>query len=283
MPRPIWTGTIAFGLVSIPVKLYSAVSEARLDLDMLDKKDKSQIKFKRVNERTGKEVNWKDIVKGYKLDGNYIVLEDKDFERAFAEKSKRIEISSFVQETDIDPIYYENTYYLEPDPKDAKPYALLRKAMGKSGMVALGTFVMRNKEHLCVIKVFQEALVLSRIHFTQDIRPLSDYKIPAASVKLAPAEVKMAEALIESMRSAFDISDYKDEYTAQLMKFIKAKAKGKKPTVAKQTTKVSDDVSSLLDQLKASLSAPSGKPARKAPAKKSGLKAKPAKRKRKTA
>jgi DNA end-binding protein Ku len=112
---------------------------------------------------------------------------------------------------------------------------------------------------------------------------LSDYKIPAASVKLAPAEVKMAEALIESMRSAFDISDYKDEYTAQLMKFIKAKAKGKKPTVAKQTTKVSDDVSSLLDQLKASLSAPSGKPARKAPAKKSGLKAKPAKRKRKTA
>jgi DNA end-binding protein Ku len=279
MARPVWTGTIAFGLVNIPVKLFSAISESTLNLDMLDKKDKSHIRYKRVNEQTGKEVSWSNIVKGYKLNGQYIILEDKDFELAAAQKSKRIEISSFVYETEIDPIYYDTTYYLEPDPKDKKPYALLRDAMKKSGVVGMGTFVMRNKEQLCVIKVLERALVLSKIHFLEEIRPMDEYQFPAASVKASPSEIKMATALIDNMIAPFDISQYKNEYTAQLLKFIRNKAKGKKAAPVKTKTKVPDEVSSLLEQLKASLGAPGAKP-RKTTARKT----KPApKRRRKTA
>jgi len=279
MARPIWTGTIAFGLVSIPVKLFSAIAESTLNFDMLDKKDKSHIRYKRVNENTGKEVSWGNIVKGYKLNGQYVVLEDKDFEQAAAEKSKRIEISSFVQEHEIDPIYYDTTYYLEPDPKDKKPYALLRDAMKKSGVVGMGTFVMRNKEQLCVIKVLERALVLSKIHFQEEIRPMEDYHFPDAATKASPSEIKMATALIDNMITSFDISKYKNEYTAQLMKFIRNKAKGKKSIPVKTKTKVPEDVSSLLEQLKASLGTPVAKP-RKTAVKK--VKPAPKKRRRKT-
>lgn len=283
MSRPIWTGTIAFGLVNIPVKLYSAISASSLELDMLDKKDKSHIRYKRVNENTGKEVAWGNIVKGYKLNGNYIVLEDKDFEQAAAEKTKRIEITSFVKEEEIDPIYYETTYYLEPEPKDQKPYALLRDAMKKSGMVGMGTFVMRTKEQLCVVKVLKNALVLSKIHFEDEIKPLDDFKIPTAAVKVTPAEIKMAVALIESMKAPFDISDYKDRYTAQLLKFIENKAKGKKAAPAKTVKKLPEDVSDLLAQLKASLG--EGKaPVKKSTAKKNPpAKKAPARRRKKAA
>ncbi len=280
MARPIWTGTIAFGLVNIPVKLFSAISESTLDLDMLDKKDKSHIRYKRINENTGKEVAWGNIVKGYKIKDSYVVLENKDFEQAAAEKTRRIEISSFVDQSEIDPIYYETTYYLEPE-QDQKPYALLRNAMDKAGVVAMGTFVMRNKEHLCVIKVLEHALVLSKIHFQQEIRPLSDYKIPAASIKLNPSETKMAIALIDSMKAPFDISDYKDQYTQQLLKVIKNKAKGKKAPVPKAAATIPDEVSSLLEQLKASLGSPA--PVKKSTAARKTKKAAPkSKRRRKT-
>jgi len=162
MPRPIWSGSIAFGLVNIPIKLFSAIEETSIDFDMLDKNGFSNIKYKRVNEDTGKEVVWADIVKGYKLDGRYIVLDNKDFEKAAPEKTKRIDIVSFVKEKEIDPIYYDTTYYLGPDKKDQKTYALLRDAMKKTGMVGLGTYVLRNKEHVGVIKVYKNALVLNK-------------------------------------------------------------------------------------------------------------------------
>jgi DNA end-binding protein Ku len=247
---------------------------------MLDKKDKSHIRYKRVNENTGKEVAWGNIVKGYKLNGNYIVLEDKDFEQAAAEKTKRIEITSFVQEEEIDPIYYETAYYLEPDPKDQKPYALLREAMKKSGVVGMGSFVMRNKEQLCVIKVLKNALVLSKIHFEDEIRPLDEFKIPTSAVKVTPAETKMAVALIESMKAPFDISEYKDKYTAQLLKFIEHKAKGKKMAPAKVARKIPEDVSDLLAQLKASLGGDK-MPVKKAASRKVAAKKAPVKRRRK--
>ncbi len=278
MAKPIWTGTTAFGLVNIPVKLFSAISESTLDLDMLDKKDKNRIRYKRVNEHTGKEVSWNNIVKGFKIKDNYVILEDKDFEKASAEKTKRIEITSFVKEQEIDPIYYESTYYLEPGAKDTKPYALLRNAMKKTGVVAMGSFVLRNKEHLCVIKVREHALVLTKIHFAQEIRPLDDYNIPAASIKVNPAESKMALSLINNMIKPFDLSKYKDEYTTQLLKFIRAKAKGKVTAAAKETPKLPEEVSSLLEQLKASLGSPAPAKKKSAAKKKTSLK-----RKRKTA
>lgn len=251
--KAIWTGDIGFGLVSIPVKLYSASQRSELNLDMLDKKDKSHIKYKRVNEETGKEVEWNDIVKGYELDGRYIILDDKDFERASPEKTKRIEIMEFVDVKEIDSIYFETPYYLEPAKNGAKPYALFREALTKTNKAGIGTFVLRSKEQLGVIKVMDNALVLNKIRFAEEIRDTKELNIPKES-KLPQNQIKMAVTLINEMTDSFDISKYKDTYSAELMKIIKAKAKGKKPETPKMEVvhKKSED---LMDQLKESLKA----------------------------
>jgi DNA end-binding protein Ku len=248
--RSIWTGAIGFGLVNIPIKMYSAVQASELDLDMLDKKDHANIKFKRVNENTGKEVEWANIVKGYKLDDRYIVLTDEDFAKASPEKSKIIGIEEFIEEHEIDSMYYETPYYLEPEKSGAKAYALLRDALHKTGKVAFGSFVLRNKEGLCVIKPVEEVLVLNRIRWAQEIRSTDDLNIPAGSSK--PAEMKMAIELIDRLSGSFDMSKYKDTYSDELMKLIKAKAKGKKPA-APALRVVHSPKKDLMAQLKASL------------------------------
>src|ERR1700761_7495473 len=144
--RPLWTGAIGFGLVNIPVKLFSATSASELDLDMLDKTDHAHIRYVRVNEKTGKEIPWENIVKGYKINNRYVVLDEKDFESANAVKTKVIEITEFVDEKEIDSVYYEMPYYLEPDKSGERAYALLREALSKTQKVAVASFVMRNKE-----------------------------------------------------------------------------------------------------------------------------------------
>jgi len=254
--RSIWTGAIGFGLVNIPIKLYSATEESSLDLDMLDKKDHANIKFKRVNENTGKEVAWGNIVKGYKLDDRYVVLTDEDFEKASPEKSKIIDIKEFVIETEVDGIYYETPYYLEPEKSGGKAYILLRDALTKTGKVAFGSFVLRNKESLCLIKPVDKVLVLYKIRWGQEVRSTEDLSIPAGSSK--PAELKMAIQLIDQLSGPFDIENYKDTYSDELMKLIHAKAKGKKP--AKPVMKVVHrEGKDLLSQLKASLQGSGGK------------------------
>src|ERR1700761_8890340 len=187
--RSIWTGAIGFGLVNIPIKMYSATEDSSLDLDMLDKKDHANIKFKRVNENTGREVAWENIVKGYKLDDQYVILTDEDFQKASPEKTKTIDIAEFVAETEIDGIYYETPYYLEPEKSGVKPYVLLRDALHKTGKVGFGSFVMRNKEGLCLIKPMEHLLVLNRIRWAQEIRPIDELSIPGGAPK--PAEMKM--------------------------------------------------------------------------------------------
>ncbi|HNP21705.1 MAG TPA: Ku protein [Panacibacter sp.] len=254
--KSIWTGAIGFGLVNIPIKMYSAVQADELDLDMLDKKDHANIKFKRVNEHTGKEVAWDNIVKGYKVDERYVVLTDEDFEKASPEKSKIIEIEAFVDESAIDSIYYETPYYLEPQKSSAKAYSLLRDALKKTGKAGLGLFVMRTKESLCIIKPLDEVLVVNRIRFLDEIRSFDDLNLPAASAK--PAEIKMAIELINQLTTDFDISKYKNTYTEALLKLIKAKARGKK--VAAPHLKVVHSASrDLMSQLKASLNTKSRK------------------------
>ncbi|MBN8850354.1 MAG: Ku protein [Sphingobacteriales bacterium 50-39] len=248
--RSIWTGAIGFGLVNIPIKLYSATEESSLDLDMLDKKDHANIRFRRVNEHTGKEVAWGDIVKGYKLDDRYVVLTDEDFQKASPEKTKIIEIKEFVIETEIDGMYYETPYYLEPDKSGGKAYLLLRDALHKTGKVAFGSFVLRNKESLCLLKPVDEVLVLYKIRWQQEVRSTDDLSIPSGSSK--PAELKMAIQLIDQLSGPFDITKYKDTYSDELMKLIQAKAKGRKPKmpVLKVVHRQGKD---LLSQLKASL------------------------------
>jgi DNA end-binding protein Ku len=248
--RSIWTGAIGFGLVNIPIKLYSAMQDSDLDLDMLDKKDLSNIKFKRVNENTGKEVAWENIVKGYKLDDRYIVLTDEDFQKASPEKTKTIDISEFLDEKEIDGIYYDTPYYLEPEKSGAKAYTLLRDALEKTGKVGFGSFVLRNKESLCLIKPKDDVLMLNKIRWAQEIRSTADLNIPKGSSK--PAEIKMAIELIKQLSGPFDLEKYKDTYSDELMKLIKAKAKGKVPV--KTTLRVVHSPNKdLLSQLKASL------------------------------
>jgi len=258
--KAIWTGSIGFGLVNIPIKMYSAVEESTLDLDMLDKNGHANIKFKRVNEHTGKEVPWANIVKGYMLNDRYVILDDKDFEKASPEKTDHIEIIQFVDEKEIDSTYFEAPYYLEPQKTGSRAYVLLRDALEKTAKAGVGTFVMRNREHVCIIKTIDDVLVLNRIRFAEEIRKTTDLKIPATKSK--PAEIKMATSLIDQLTKPFDPSKFKDDYSDKLMKVIRAKAKGK--TVAYKPMKVvHSDTKDLMEQLKASLSG-SGSTKRKA-------------------
>lgn len=249
--RAIWSGSIGFGLVNIPVKLYSATQDSRLDLDMLDSHGLAHIKFKRVNENTGKEVPWEQIVKGYLYNDEYVILEDEDYEAASPKKSKIIEIESFVDEVSIDDIYFENPYFLEPAKGGEKAYELLLEALQKTGKAGLSRFVLRTQEHLAVIRPRENYLLLQQLRYEEEIRSAEDLNLPD-NVKIAKRELDMAIELIKQYTTEFDISQYKDEYKAELMKIIKAKAGGKKPVVKKLKvvhTK-SDD---LFDQLKASL------------------------------
>ncbi len=249
--RAIWSGSIGFGLVNIPVKLYSATQDSRLDLDMLDSHGLAHIKFKRVNENTGKEVPWEQIVKGYLYNDEYVILEDEDYEAASPKKSKIIEIESFVDEVSIDDIYFENPYFLEPAKGGEKAYELLLEALQKTGKAGLSRFVLRTQEHLAVIRPRENYLLLQQLRYEEEIRSAEDLNLPD-NVKIAKRELDMAIELIKQYATEFDISQYKDEYKAELMKIIKAKAGGKKPVVKKLKvvhTK-SDD---LFDQLKASL------------------------------
>jgi DNA end-binding protein Ku len=249
--RPIWTGAIGFGLVNIPVKIYSATQSSNLDLDMLDKKDHSNIRFLRVNEKTGKEVAWENIVKGYKMDDKYIVLSDKDFEAASAKKTKTIEISDFVKEDEISSIYYETPYYLEPDKSGTRAYELLRQALLKTGKIGVATFVMRSKESLAILKATKDLIILNRIRFAEEIREFKDLALPEKT-EVKPAELQMAVTLINQLTDKFDISQYKDSYNAELLRLIQAKAKGQK-VKAPEMKVVHSKTKDLMEQLKASL------------------------------
>jgi DNA end-binding protein Ku len=249
--KPLWTGAIGFGLVNIPVRLFSATQSSNLDLDMLDKKDHANIKFKRVNEKTGKEVAWGSIVKGYMIKDKYVVLDDKDFERANAKKTQVIEISEFIKEEEIESVYYEMPYYLSPQKAGEKAYHLLRAALEKTGKVGVATFVLRNKEHLCMLKATSEIILLVRLRFAEEIRDTEDLAMPKSHA-IKPAELKMAISLIDQLSGKFSIAKYKDTYSAELMKVIKAKARGVKPKVH-ELKAIHNKSRDLMAQLKASL------------------------------
>ena len=254
--RSIWKGSLGFGLVSIPVKLYSAIESSSLDLDMLDSRDHSRIRYQRVNEHTHKEVPYDKIVKGYKINDDYVIVEEQDFEAAAPEKSKVIEIESFVDIADVNPMFYETSYYTEPDTKNNKAYALLIQALIKSEKAGLARFVLRNTESLCIVHPVEKVLVVTRIRFGQEIRSTEDLEI-ADDVTVSKKELDVGLALINQYAEKFDVSKFKDEYNDELLKIIHAKAKGKHATVKKLKPKkaTSDD---LYEQLMQSLSAKKG-------------------------
>jgi DNA end-binding protein Ku len=254
--RSIWKGSIGFGLVSIPIKLFSAVQTSSLDLDMLDSRDHAHIKFQRVNENTKKEVPYDKIVKGYKYDDDYVIVEDADFEAAAPEKSKVIEIENFVDITSVNPMFYETSYYTEPETKKNKAYALLLEALKKSGKAGLARFVLRTTESMCIVHPVKNAIVITRIRFEQQIRDQDELNLND-KVEVSKKELDMGLALINQYAEPLDLSKYKDEYHNELLKLIEAKAKGKRPTIKKLKPKAakSDD---LYDQLMNSLQVKKG-------------------------
>ncbi|MCW3123969.1 MAG: Non-ous end joining protein Ku [Flavipsychrobacter sp.] len=254
----IWTGSIGFGLVNIPVRLFSATQESRLDLDMLDKHGHANIRYARINADSGKEVPWANIVKGYKYHDEYVVLTDTDFEKVSPKKSKMIDINEFVKEESIDTTYYETPYYLEPTKGGEKAYVLLREALKHSGKVALGAYVLRNKENLCLLKPQGDVILLLKIRFAEEIRDYEELNIPK-DITVKAAELKMAQTLINQLTpKKFSMAKYKDTYDEELMKIIEAKAKGKKITTPKFKI-VHNKSKDLMAQLKASLGTPKKK------------------------
>ncbi|HSX41161.1 MAG TPA: Ku protein [Candidatus Saccharimonadales bacterium] len=251
--RALWTGSLSFGLINIPVRLYSG-SESRggIELTMLHKKDLSPIRYARICRADGKEIPFDQIVKGYEYqEGDYVVLTDDDLKKANARRTKSIDIEEFVHEDEIDVRYYEKPYYLEPDKNAAKPYALLREALNKSGRVAIAKFVLRNKEHLAAVKPVGKVLVLEQMRFPSDLRAPSKLDIPEASAA-TKKEIDMALALIDQLSAPFIPEDFHDTYTEELEALIEAKAKGKKPKAAGPAPKATPS-KDLMSMLKASL------------------------------
>jgi DNA end-binding protein Ku len=250
--KSIWKGSIAFGLVNIPVRLYSATETKGLTAHMLYKKDLSRIRFQRVAESTGKEVPANEIVRGYEVDKDqYVILSDEELGDVAPEKSTVIEIQEFVDESEISSLYFEKPYYLEPDKGAGKAYTLLREALAKSGKVGTAQFVLRNRENLCLLKAQGQALVLNALRFADEIRSIEELSLPSME-KISPSEVSLATKLIEGMAGKFDPAKYKDTYTEEVRKLIEAKAQGQKrraPAPKPAKNNVIDLVAALQESL----------------------------------
>lgn len=252
--RPVWNGSISFGLVSIPVRMYSGANPRQgIDLDMLHKDDHSPIRYARICRKDGEEIPWNDIVKGYEYqDGDYVVLTKKELEALEAEKTQTIDIVQFVDEPDIDIRYFEKPYYLEVIKGGEKAYALLRMALRKSKKLALARFVMHEHEHIAVIKPVGRALVLNQMRFPSDLREPGELHMPTDG-NLSNKEIEMALKLVKQETRPFVPEDLQDTYTDELEDLIKQKVKGKKPMRSKTKAPKETTAKDLMSVLKASI------------------------------
>ena len=237
--RAIWKGSIDFGLVNIPVRLYSAENSNRLSFDLLDKRDFSRIRYRRVNETTGKEVPWDDIIKGYEYKkGEYVALSDADFARANVEATQTISITDFVDASAVSPLYYDKPYYLEPLKNGQRAYVLLREVLHDTGKVGIAKVVIRSREHLAMVLAEGPALILELLRFPDELRDASRLDLPKAASKgtaTSAQEIKMAERLVESMVGKWQPEKYRDDYRDDLMKIIDQKVESGKTKVVENT------------------------------------------------
>ena len=257
MPRAIWKGSLSFGLVSVPVGLYPATSEKSIHFNQFERGTSDRIRYKKVNERTGKEVQQSDIVKGYDLGGGeYVIITEEELAAAESEKSRSIEITDFVDLDAIDPIFYRTTYYLAPEGKGSdKPYALLRKAMRESNKVGIATLVMRNKEYLVAVRPEREVLALETMFFADEVRSTTRDlpEVPDDSA-LTARELSMANLLIESMETEWDPERFHDSHREKIEALIEEKRQGK-TIVNESDTAPTGKVVDLMEALNASVAA----------------------------
>lgn len=258
MPRAIWSGSISFGLVNIPIKLYNAVTRKTVHFNQIDTRSNSRIKQQRVSTADGTEVPGEALAKGYELTpGQYVVLSDDELAALDPEASRAIEIEQFVDLADIDPVYYDAAYLVAPDPATVKPYALLCKAMEESGKVGIARFVMRTKQYLAAIRPMDGKLALSTMVYADEVNdPASIPEIEAAAgVEVGDKELKMARQLVESLSEPWDPSVFHDTYREQVMDLIERKAAGKTELVEAPAAASSDKVVDLMAALEASVAA----------------------------
>ncbi len=255
MPRPIWSGAISFGLVNVPVKLFSATSPKDVRFHQIDAKTNARVKQKRVSSTTGEEVAYEDIVKGYELrPDTYVTITPEELETLEPKATKSIDIEDFVDLDQIDPIFFERPYYLVPDKGGAKAYALLRAAMQETNKVGIARVVLRTKQYLAAIRAKDDVLVLETMLFPDEVNPVEDLDLPGSEVDVSQREEKMARQLIDSLTTDFEPDKYHDEYREKVLALIEQKASGQEIVVEEPTeepTKVVD----LMAALEASLAA----------------------------
>jgi DNA end-binding protein Ku len=227
----MWNGSISFGLVTIPVALFPATRREELSFRLLRKSDQSPVNYKRVAEADGKEVPWEDIVKGYEYEkGKFVILKEEDFKRVDLEvAAQTIDIMDFVEVGEINPMYFQKPYYLEPKKGGDKAYALLREALSDSGKIGIAKVVIRTREHLAGVKAQGKAIILEIMHFGDELVDADSIKFPKAEAA-KPREVTMAKKLIDGMTVKWDPTKYEDEYKTQLMTMIEEKVKHPKQT-----------------------------------------------------
>ncbi len=274
MARGLWKGAISFGLVNVPVELFSAEKRgSEIDLTMLDKRDLAPVGYKRYNKSTGEDVPWAEIVKGYEYeDDKYVVLSEEDFRRANVEASKTVDIQAFVDLNDIPPLYFETPYYLAPGKRGEKAYALLRDALKKAEKAGIATVVIRTRQYLAAVMPQDEVLLMNTLRYADEIRGADELGIPSAALhaKATPKEIDMALRLIDDMAEAWKPEKFKDTYRDDLMARIKEKIKqGQTEEITapekggKETA--SADVIDLMALLKKSVERKAAKPAARKP------------------
>lgn len=253
MARAMWKGSLAFGLVNIPIELYSATRDHRPKFRLLHSKDESPVRYERVCQTEGKPVGWEDLVKGYEYEkGHFVVLTKDDFKTAALEKTKTIDILDFVDPNEIDERYFETPYYLQPAKGADRSYALLREAIRDSNKLGIAKIILRDAQHLAAVEAIGDALVLTMMRFADELADLEDFRFPKAE-GIRPPELKMAKQLIDNLSAKWQPAKYTDEYRDNLMKVIQGKVKGRQPKLKARETAQSAEVVDLMARLQASL------------------------------
>jgi DNA end-binding protein Ku len=270
MPRAIWKGSIAFGLVNIPIELHTAVRNHRPRFRMLHAADKSPIQFSRVCAREGRPVAWADLVKGYEYSkGHFVVLTKDDFEAAALEKTRTVDILDFVEADEIDDRFFETPYYLVPAKGGEHAYALLREAMRQTKRIGIAKFILRETLHLAAVEVIDDALVLTLMRFADELAETSQLSLPSAT-SVRKQELEIAKTLVNHLKAEWNPSKYTDEYRANLMRIIEGKMKGRKVEIEGREEPRDAKVIDLMERLRASLAhtgAATATPVRRSPSK----------------